>query len=44
MVSPMVAVLLAQLLAGERPAMDLAPFSVERFARGGGAHESFVIG
>lgn len=44
MISPMVSLLLAQFLAGERPAMALEPFSLERFTRGGGARESFVIG
>jgi sarcosine oxidase, subunit beta len=44
MVSPMVAVLVAQLLAGQRPEVDLAPFDLGRFARGEVHHESFVIG
>lgn len=44
MISPMVTTLLAQLLAGERTAMDLGPFAVDRFARGATVHESFVIG
>jgi sarcosine oxidase subunit beta len=44
MISPMVSTLLAQLLAGEPLAMRLEPFAVDRFERGEGVHESFVIG
>lgn len=44
MVSPMVAVLLAQLLAGQRPDLPLERFGLERFARGDASYESFVIG
>jgi sarcosine oxidase subunit beta len=44
MISPMVATLVAQHLAGQRTDLDLAPFGLERFARGGASYESFVIG
>lgn len=44
MISPMVATLLAQLLRGEATSIDLAPFSLERYARGEAVYESFVIG
>ena len=44
MVSPMVAVLLAEVLAGAQPSMDLAPFDLGRFERGELAPEAFIIG
>ncbi|HEX2067043.1 MAG TPA: FAD-binding oxidoreductase, partial [Candidatus Thermoplasmatota archaeon] len=44
MVSPMVGQLVAQLVAGRRPELDLAPFALERFERGTIEPDPMVIG
>ncbi|MFO1535441.1 MAG: NAD(P)/FAD-dependent oxidoreductase [Thermoplasmatota archaeon] len=44
MISPMVGQLIAELLAGRKPEIDLAPFALERFARGGLEPDPLVIG
>ena len=41
--SPAVGEHLAELVAGRPPALDLSPFSLERFARGEAREEQFVI-
>ena len=41
--APAVGEHLAQLVAGVEPALDLSPFSVDRFARGEARPEAFVI-
>ena len=44
MISPMVGLLSAQLIAGKKPDMDLRPFRLERFAEGDLHLETMVIG
>ncbi len=44
MISPMVGRLSAQLIAGQRPEMDLRPFRLERFEEGDFRQEAMVIG
>ncbi|HLF17071.1 MAG TPA: FAD-binding oxidoreductase [Candidatus Thermoplasmatota archaeon] len=44
MVSPMAGRLVAQLVAGQRPEMDLRPFALERFERGETVEDPMVIG
>lgn len=44
MISPMVGLLSAQLIAGKKPDMDLRPFRLERFAEGDVHLEGMVIG
>ncbi|MEA3203890.1 MAG: hypothetical protein QOI63_1570 [Thermoplasmata archaeon] len=44
MISPMVGQLVAELLAGRKPELDLAPFALERFERGGIEPDPMVIG
>jgi len=44
MISPMVGRLTAQLIAGQRPELDLRPFRLERFAEGDVHLEGMVIG
>ena len=44
MISPMVGVLVAQLIAGKRPDIPLRPFALERFARGEVEPDPMVIG
>ena len=44
MISPMVGQLVAQLLAGRKTELDLAPFALERFERGGLEPDPMVIG
>ncbi|MCA1819168.1 MAG: FAD-binding oxidoreductase, partial [Halobacteriales archaeon] len=44
MISPMVGQLIAELLAGRKPEIDLAPFALERFERGGLEPDPLVIG
>jgi len=41
--APAVGEHVAQLVAGEEPALDLSPFDVERFARGAERRERFVV-
>lgn len=44
MISPMVGLLCAQLIAGQRTDVPLAPFCLERFERGEARPETMVIG
>jgi sarcosine oxidase subunit beta len=44
MISPMVGVLTAQVIAGRKTDLDLRPFSLERFDRGEVVRDSLVIG
>lgn len=44
MISPMVGLLVAQLIAGKKPDLDLAPYALERFERGGIEPDPLVIG
>jgi len=44
MISPMVGTLMAQLVAGQRPEVDLRAFALERFERGEAKREGMVIG
>jgi len=44
MISPMVGQLVAQLVAGRKTELDLAPFALERFERGGIEPDPMVIG
>ena len=44
MISPMVGRLMAQLVAGKKPEIDLHPYRLERFADGAGELEGMVIG
>ncbi len=44
MISPMVGLLTAQLIAGRKPDMDLRPFRLERFEEGDLRLEGMVIG
>jgi sarcosine oxidase subunit beta len=44
MISPMVGVLTAQLVAGRRTDLDLRPFALERFERGEARPDALVIG
>jgi sarcosine oxidase subunit beta len=41
--APAVGEHLAELVAGAEPSLDLAPLSLDRFARGGERHERFVV-
>ncbi|MHB8634435.1 MAG: NAD(P)/FAD-dependent oxidoreductase [Thermoplasmatota archaeon] len=44
MISPMVGTLLAQLIAGKRPELDLAPYALDRFSRGPLVADPLVVG
>ncbi len=44
MISPMVGVLTAQLIAGQKPELDLRPWALERFERGAVVADPMVIG
>lgn len=44
MISPMVGLLTAQLIAGRKPELDLRPFALERFERGEAKPDAMVIG
>ncbi len=44
MISPMVGVMMAQLMTGQKTEVPLRPFALERFARGESRPEAMVIG
>jgi sarcosine oxidase subunit beta len=44
MISPMVGQLMAELVAGRKPTLDLRPYALERFERGEAEPDAMVIG